>query len=209
MHPSDCPEWEYKDHPDSTRLLPGLCTSLLSYLHVNYLMTMAVACETRPAHRAMFVKLTPPDCHYYAGNYRGSEYRCLRYYEVGVGGDPRVGLEARRVRQAMDTLGSDIRKDLGLLDAVNDLPESHFGPNEKLTGIVAIACRILVRFLTIHPYANGNGHMGRLIVWAVLWRYNYWPEKWPLNEQPPYAQLLSLYRDGQPAPLEEFILSCL
>lgn len=209
MHPSDCPDWEYKDRPHSQRLLPALCVDLLNYLQASRLMTMAVACDTRPAHRTMFVRLTPVGHDYYAGNYRGSDYRCLKYYEVGVGGDPRVGLAPSRVQQAMDMLGSDIRRDLGLLDAVNDLPESHCKPNEKLTSIVVIACRILERLLTIHPYANGNGHMGRLVVWAVLWRYNYWPRKWPLNEQPPYAQLLSLYRDGQPAPLEQFVLSCL
>jgi hypothetical protein len=209
MHPSDCPDWEYKDHPDSHRLLPALCDDLLKYLQASHLMTMAVACDTRPAHRTMFVRLTPVGHDYYAGNYRGSEFRCLRCYQVGVRVDPRVGLAPGKVRKAMEDLASETRKDLRLLDAVNDLPASHCKPNEKLASIVVIACRVLERFLTIHPYANGNGHMGRLMVWAVLWRYDYWFRRWPLNDRPAYSDLLSLYRDGQPAPLEQFVLSCL
>lgn len=208
-HPRDCPEWEYKDHPDCRNLLPSLCEDMLNYLRNNRLLTMSLACETRPSHRAMFEKLTPPGYKYFAGNYRGSTYRCLKCYAVGVGADPRVGHPPDGVHTAMKLLAKEIGTELQVLDIVHDLPASHFDPDSRLLSVVLIACRILERFLTIHPYANGNGHMGRLVVWAIFWRYNYWPRGWPLNRSPKYSALLSQYRDGMREPLEQFVLSCL
>ena len=89
------------------------------------------------------------------------------------------------------------------------LPSARVPEEEKLYYVVTFACRVLVEFLRIHPYANGNGHIGRFIVWLILARFGYWPKQWPLNASPPYHELLKTYRDGDPLPLEEFVLQCL
>jgi Fic family protein len=73
---------------------------------------------------------------------------------------------------------------------------------------VKVACRFLVLFLTMHPYVNGNGHIGRFIVWAILSKYGYSPTHWPLDCSPPYHRLLSLYRNGNRKPLEDYVYSC-
>jgi len=73
---------------------------------------------------------------------------------------------------------------------------------------VTFACRVLVEFLRVHPYANGNGHMGRWIVWLILAKFGYWPKKWPLDTSPPYGRLIELHRDGDTLQLETFVLDC-
>lgn len=208
-HPRDCPGWEYTDHPDYKKLIPSLCDDVLRHLRNNRMLTMSLACETRPSHHAMFERLTPPGYEYFAGNYRGSAYRCLKYYAVGVGADLRVGYPPDGVHAAMGILCDEIRKEMRLLDIVHDLPDAQFDRKSRLLSVVLIACKILEKFLTIHPYANGNGHMGRLVVWTIFWRYNYWPRGWPLDRSPKYSALLSQYRDGMREPLEHFVLSCL
>ena len=79
----------------------------------------------------------------------------------------------------------------------------------KIDYLVKFSTRILVEFLRIHPYANGNGHLGRFIVIALLARYNLWPKKWPLDASPNYHDEIFRYRNGDREPLERFILKAL
>jgi Fic family protein len=72
-----------------------------------------------------------------------------------------------------------------------------------------LACRVFEVFLRIHPYANGNGHAARFLIWCLLSRYGYWPKGWPIEPRPPdppYTHLISEYRNGNWEPLEEFVL---
>lgn len=209
MPDAQCPPWEYRDHPDCERRLPDRCRSLLVWLFKNQGLTLQCACDSRPYHRRLFAGLTPKGFDYYAGNYRGSQWPCLRFAEVGVGADPRVGLLADRVHEAMVGLTSRVTSELSVLDVAHQLPNSQCDPGLKLLGTVVVACGILEEFLRVHPYLNGNGHAGRFIVWAILWRYSYWPRRWPLDQSPPYGQLLSEYRNGNPRPLEQFLQNCL
>lgn len=209
MHPRDCPEFEYDNHPQRTTVLPSRCEELLRQLYAKTIPADEMACDTRPSHRHLFEKLTPPRHSYYAGNYRGAAYRCLREYEVGVLQDPRVGIPPGRVSGEMTKLASEIRLDLGVLSQVHNLPNSQCSGAMKVMSTIVVACRVLEQFLRVHPYANGNGHAGRFVVWAILWRCGYWPQKWPLDASPPYHVLLSRYRDGDVLPLEQFVLSCL
>ena len=103
----------------------------------------------------------------------------------------------------------------GGFEALNQafaLPDAQLPPNEKVYYLVTFACRILVEFMRVHPYANGNGHMGRLVVSSILGVFGIWPKKWPLNDRPPdppYSALLSAHRDGHKEHLEKFVLQCI
>ena len=211
MHPRDCPSWEYGTHPDRNRLLPSRCESTLIRLRSGRIDTLVLSVDSRSTHQYFFSGLTPATCPYYAGHYRGELFRCLEFYEVHIPNDPRVGERAVIVSNSMNAMGKIIRSGIAALDNANQLPESQVPKWQKHYYLVAFACRIFVEFLRIHPYANGNGHTARFLIWALLGRYNLWPRRWPLDERPPdppYSRLIFEYRNGNREPLEKFVLKC-
>jgi hypothetical protein len=206
MHPLDCPEWEYNGHPNRG-LISVRIADIVFDLRTEAKSTLTVAADTRESHRAVFHDLVPVRYEYYAGHYRGELFRCLRFYSVGIQGDPRVGATPDTVKFLMTELGATIRAALLALDGNVLLPD-----REKLRYIVVCACQVFVHFLTIHPYANGNGHMGRLVVWSILGRYGHWPNRWtiePRPPDPPYSELIVRYRNGDREPLERYIVQML
>lgn len=208
-HPRDCPGWEYEHHGSRADIAPR-CARLLVSLRTGAIDVRASALDTRPFHRHMFEGLTPTGCPYFAGHYRGEDFRCLRHYGVMIHGDPEVGAAPERVAPDMSNFNHHILKaGFAALDKAFELPDSHLSAADKLYYLVVFACRCLVEFLRIHPYANGNGHQGRFIVWLILARYGYWPKKWPLNQSPPYGQLIYDHRRGNPGLLEQFVLQAI
>jgi fido (protein-threonine AMPylation protein) len=173
--------------------------------------TLALSKDTRPIHLQLFRDLTPPECPEFAGHYRGEAFRCLESYEVYIRGDPLVGEPAKNVRSSMIVVAEAIDNGVAAFDTANQLPESHVPRWQKIYYLVTFACRVFVEFLRVHPYANGNGHMGRFLIWAILGRYGLWPRRWPLDKRPPdppYSYLISQYRAGNREPLEQFVLRC-
>lgn len=190
-------------------MLADRVAKLLVRLRSGDIATAEVATDTRRQHGAIFARLTPPGFDYYAGHYRGEKYPCLETYVVGVAGDPRVGSPPQSVAQDMAKFVNDVQASVNALDLAR---EHRLPPAEKLHFIVVVACRLLERFLAVHPYANGNGHMGRFIVWLVLGRYGYWPDDWPVEPRPPdppYTDCIVQARNGNRAPLEDFVLNCI
>jgi hypothetical protein len=212
MHPRDCPPWEYRDHPDSSRLIVEVLQSVLVHLRSPGVEALGFVSNTRTLHRQLFSRLIPDGYDYYAGNYRGSDFRCLKYRPVGVQGDLRVGYAPEDVGPAMNQLEQDLRSGIIGLDEGFTLPNAKLSRQTKLYFLVVFVSRLFVQFLTIHPYVNGNGHIARLMVWAVLGRYGYWPKRWPIEprtEDPEYIKTIRAYRNGQPQRLENYILKCI
>jgi fido (protein-threonine AMPylation protein) len=214
IHPADCPAFDYSTHPDCRRLLPRRVGQLLIALRTRRFDTLDAAADTRGVHRELFWALTPHGHPYFAGHYRGEDFRCLRNYRVQVGPpiDTRVGCPPLLVLGAMGRVEDTIRSAIAALDAAHQLPNSVVLPGPKLLHTVQVACRIFEWVNRIHPYANGNGHAARFCVWAILGRYGYWPVRWPLDPRPPdppYTSLLLEYRAGNPERLEQYILQCL
>ena len=209
MHPADCPSWDYARHLHASSV--GIrCELILHTLGKKELPIDGSLRNTRPLHHQMFVGLTPDKCPYYAGNYRGESFRCLRHMRVKVEADSRVGVPPKRVAPELANFVAYIlNAGLKALDDAFLIPDERLSPAEKLNYVVVFASRVLVEFLRIHPYANGNGHTGRLIVWLILARFGYWPKQWPLDARPPYSELLSRFRDGDRAPLERFMLNAI
>lgn len=201
-----CPPWEYKDHThyNAVRIR---CEDVLEELRLGKLAIDETLRDTRDLHRRLFVGLTPAGCDYYAGGYRGSRQPNLRNHTVALPADARVGEKPGRVHAEMETLSKRIIPNgVKQLDGIFAKPDTEISAGDKLTVLVAFACKVLATFLRIHPYVNGNGHIGRLIVWLLLVKYGYWPVQWPLDGHPPYDDLLKRYRDGDRAPLEQFVL---
>jgi hypothetical protein len=211
MHPPDCSSWEYDQHINRVMILGQEVANILAELRRGSLDTMQVAMDTRGIHGRLFRNLVPPGYEYYAGHYRGEDYRCLKYHAVGIRGDPRVGCPPQQVLSYMQELSRIIRETLTTLDARHATAGQVLSA-QSIQYIVAVACRIFDFFLRIHPYVNGNGHIARFLIWAILGRYNCWPTKWPVEPRPndpSYTQRILAYRNGNTLPLESYVLSCM
>jgi hypothetical protein len=196
-----CIDWDY-DKYDKGKTVKTRCFDLLVNLRTKRISPDAAA-DTRPIHAAMFKNLTHPDCPYFAGQYRGSR-DCLVDYEVSVG-TARTELSAN-VATTMANFAAQVRSDLAAVQAPSSLP-----PAEAFVSRLDVVLDRMVDFLAIHPYANGNGHMQRFIVWCFFAAMNFWPKKWPMDERPPrpYDDLIGLYRLGVKDPLRSYMLGLL
>ncbi|MBI3089675.1 MAG: Fic family protein [Candidatus Tectomicrobia bacterium] len=204
MHPADCPSWEYTNNPLNNQVLYQRTALIIRDLRSAVADTLRLSVDSRPFHGFLFEQLTPDACDYYAGHYRGEPYRCLRFYPVGIRSDPRVGAHPNSVLDLMQQLADNISRGIIQLDylALNS-------PFELLKRVVRFTCAVFELFLRIHPYVNGNGHIGRLIVLGILGRFGFWLKRWQIHPRPtnfPYVELIREYRDGNKEPLESFIL---
>ncbi len=210
MHPQDCPRfWEYEEHPRRPEVR-GRALGVVKDLRKNILPTLKLSKDTRPVHRRLFVGMTPNDCEYFAGCYRGEAYKCLKHISVGIKGDDRVGYSPATVVDVMGQFAQEIGAGLDAIDAGHKLPHAQVPASEKLLYAVIFASKVFEFFLRIHPYVNGNGHAARFLVWAILGRYGYWPRRWTIDPKPadpPYTPLIREYRDGNKEPLETFFLN--
>jgi hypothetical protein len=205
----DCASWDYEKHPNRSRV--GVRALRLQQLMVDYPgHFLRYGLDTRSGHRFLFFGLAPSACLCLVGEYRGSATcAALTSYGVHVPADPRVGVDPRLVGWQMQQFERDCA---AACDAYEDW-QSQSGPKAApeaaLLRFVQILCDALERILWIHPYANGNGHAGRLLVFAMLARHGFAPKRWSIDPKMPYSAALSQYRDGNKKPLVSFVLSTL
>lgn len=207
-----CPPWEYQDHGNHQDVLRQELSGLLRELREGAVSVEHEGKDTRPVHLRMFRHLSPPDMPYFAGHYRGEDFPCLVDYEVGVTSDAAVGVPSEIVGPAMHAFAEDLMTAVSVLDASFDVPNITLTQEEKLYGAVVIAARAFAEFLTIHPYANGNGHMARFLVWLLLGRFDYWPNAWTIEPRPntaDYVTAIAEHRRGRAAALERMILEAI
>jgi fido (protein-threonine AMPylation protein) len=204
-----CPPWEYKDHPNYQSILRAELAVLLRALRLGNVAIEVEGVETRPVHQRLFARLTPSGHPYFAGHYRGEHFLCLIDYNVSVPGDPVVGVHYTGVQAAMERFGETLLTAAAVLDQSFALPNATLSQEQKLYSAVVVAARAFQEFLTVHPYANGNGHIARFLVWLLLGRYGYWPSNWTIDPRPNitnYAEAISYHRRGDTVPLEHLIL---
>lgn len=196
-----CPEWNYKLHPKYRTIGPARADEVIGTLSTDRNQSAATAIDTRGAHQRLFRELTPPGYEYYAGHYRGESFPCLKEYEVAVQGHQ--GEPSFRVPMVMRRFSSSIKATITELDR-----ETPIATNQELQRLVVLICWSLVNFLTIHPYADGNGHAARTIMCAIMLHYGFRPI-WGIDERPndpPYSDLIRAYRSGNTGPLHQYVL---
>lgn len=181
-HPIDCPNWEYEHVNDyQLKLFPAV-VGVLSDLRGGKMDAVASACDTRPIHQRFFRELVAGHEPYLAGNYRGSaNLRCLQDRPVVVGGaSPAVGFPPSKVLPSMATLARKITETVVWLHE----RRSSADPAEFLADLATETANILELFLRVHPYANGNGHSGRYLTWALTGHFDNWPRRLSVEPKP-------------------------
>jgi fido (protein-threonine AMPylation protein) len=209
LHPQDCPRWQYENHPNFRSLLKNRVADLTIRLMRGVVDTKGMLADDKPIHGFLFEGTTPDGHGYYAGHYRGEDFRCLKYCQVGIPGNPFVGARPWEVGGRMKELRGLIDATLQGLDRGNALPSAQLSDKEKVKYTVTAACKVFDLFNRIHPYVNGNGHISRVCLWAILGRYGLWPKTFPIDPRPPdppYSSLVRQYQDGFPDGLESFVL---
>ena len=210
MHPfSECPDWEYKHDPHHTQILKAEAAKVLKAIHDGTLSIDAAVLDTRPIHQQLFCRLVHPTMAYLAGHYRGENFKCLRFRPVGVAANPMVGSPPEVVGLHLKEFRKHVKATLRGLDALMELPDAKVRPKEKLKCLVAAACSLFSQFLLIHPYANGNGHIARIMLTWILARFGYWLSEFPIDprpKEPDYSEAVLRYQSGDFDALESLVL---
>jgi hypothetical protein len=203
---ADCKAWDYDDHPNRGRISER-CDRLMALLRTRPRRFDRYGYDTRRGHVFMFSGMAPSQCECIVGRYRGfSRCSALVNYAVTIPADPRVGLAPYLVSWAVGELEKRCAKACGAFEAWRSAFGSKATPEAALVRFVSVLCEALDQFFLIHPYANGNGHTGRLLLWVLMTRHGYPPYSWPLDERPPYDAALTRYRAGDKTPLMTLIL---
>jgi fido (protein-threonine AMPylation protein) len=145
-------------------------TSIAATADVRHLPTVDMA---RAWHREIYRGVVLPVA-YYAGEIRDSDRKLpeLDGYEVMVGGFS--GAPSASVPEELAHFQDSAQKAASTLDrviAAGEMPSS----NEQLLGVLELCAVLHGEWVRIHPFANGNGRIGRTWAnWAAL-RYGMPP----------------------------------
>ena len=204
---TDCSDWEYDSHPERAKLKTR-CERLASLITKWPHRFDRYGFDTRQGHAFMFKGLAPTACTCIAGGYRGSlDCPTLTSYNVHIGSDPRVGVDCRLVAWQIKSFEAECNA--ACIAFMSARKSGKLQSHETLLLFVQVLCDALERFFWIHPYANGNGHSGRLLVWTLLARYGMPPVKWAIDSKVPYNDALKAYRDGNKKPLVRLMLQAI
>lgn len=196
--------WEYSKHPNKHTVGEN-CDLVLSRFSADTEARDVFYKDTRPVHKEIFKDVTPAQCDYFAGNYRGAPFLYLQDYRVVIGEDE--GTSPELVESQMLEFSDKVE---GWLEQLNQRinTDSKLSRSQKLLYFLEFISTIFVRFLVIHPYANGNGHMARLMVWTFLQKKGQPLTFWSVDKRPirPLVDCIIAFRRGDVMPLMKYFL---
>jgi hypothetical protein len=208
-----CPFWEYNNIPGYMGIIAPRTAIILKWIWTISIDDMVnFTLDTRKSHGQYFSGLTPAGFDFYAGHYRGEPFACLSDYEAGIRGNPKVGHPAATIPLEMEAFKFTIKEVVSRLDTAWAANEKLLSKAEKIRRLAELVSALFASFLEMHPYGNGNGHMGRLIVTAVFYRYGIILKRWPISHRPtdpPYSAAIRDYQNGNTDGLINFIIDCI
>jgi fido (protein-threonine AMPylation protein) len=215
MTPTDCGGWEYKEHA-TYHLLPKRCDKVFANAKADSSYLNNLLANTSGVHSFLFEGMTPDNQPYLAGNYRGSDFPCLFEREISIGttvnGKPLIlhdGSPPDKVAAEMEEFHADLLVAIGEMEAAKALLPKPLTDRVYLTTVSEIAANFLQLIFTIHPYVNGNGHIGRILVSFILLKLGIKPRRWTLDIRPQYDTAVQMHRMGYPHDLTNLILKAI
>src|ERR1700733_4252220 len=109
------PDWQYENHPKRKKLAARVAEQLAN-LRKKRTDGLRLAKDSRPFHGDLFKDLTPAHFTYFAGHYRGEQFRCLSTWTCGIPGDQRVGAHPSAVGVKVNELADWIEKAVAEMD---------------------------------------------------------------------------------------------
>lgn len=205
-------DWEYDDHPNRHSVTEK-CREIQSRLVSCEDFRKSVILDTRPFHADVFLGVVPSDCRDFAGSYRGSKPSYLHNYTVSIGcenpdGSYNLVFEGsppEHVELQMEMFHERLQLDL------QNFEKLEFDSQKKVIVLANILSRYVVVFLSIHPYANGNGHVSRLIGWVVFLMKGFNIAGWDLDIRPlqPFDDYIKRYQDGDRGAMVSYFYNIL
>lgn len=169
-------------------------------------LTLNLAAITRAVHTGDYSKqrLTVEvvqDLH--AALFDGVRSHAGRYRDRGIGAEH---LEFGPNRSAHRNDVAGLLKAL-LLDAWRECDEAEtLTGSERTARSFEIAARVHARFIKIHPFEDGNGRVGRLLMNIILVRLGLSPIAIEVARAEYYEVLNAFHRSGSVRPLTDMLI---
>ena len=172
--------WDPEDHFEFAAKMPALAAQELArILAAPADEKRAFLLDPRCVHRKLHQAFVTAGQESLAGSYRGSDQDLLRAYEVAI--DFRTAdhrslavrvAAANQVAQQVAAYQAEITKFLNNPPAIR-------------RNAIALCAAAALRFLQAHPFANGNGHVCRIIL-PTLASFTSWPfhQTWTASPSP-------------------------
>lgn len=163
--------------------------------------------EVAKWHRQLLAGLShvPHSC--YPGGFRGSDHPWLRDYEVDIGAGLQ-GVPAREVAARLTRFFAEMER--RIQELAGRIPPGRDKLRDEVVEIVRLAASCHGEWLQIHPFANGNGRVARLLANYVLARFRLAPViRLRPRPAPPYTDLATASIRGDLGPLVDWIMELL
>lgn len=206
MGGDECVKWDHKKHL-AAATVATICDEFIQKLRAAPDSQVSALRDTKPFHHAFFKQAVPQACPYLAGNFRGSDHSCLKHRNVSMA--DRTGAKCADVDRLMFDFHAATRVALSVLET--RLGRKPVPTPEMLVALVTYIAETVSSFQDIHPYADGNGHIGRLLVWVISGHFGLLPLNWWLHENPgsEWNAAVHDHQCGDPLPLQAFLIRTL
>ncbi len=200
--PGNAPPRNFQSLPELRRSLPAALARLAAELDtIPSTEQLRLLTDTRDLHRRLFAPLLPPALQHAAGIYRGEPGTPLADLERSVFiARQAPGLKAEHRCTKAAKVASAMQELAGRISAI------WTGPHLSRDDAYAALAEVSYRFLAVHPYMDGNGHIYRLILPLLALRLGLRARtEWTLHPRP-YDHVMSLCLQWYPHHPE--LLAC-
>ena len=170
------PSWQ-EDDPKNFSLIQGNAAQLITELRTNAAERLLPSCEELCRwHARLYAECEVPVAGY-VGHFRGDPVVPeLTDYEVGLGARlkdgnlEKMGVWARLVSKEMGAVLAGLNAVFAELDARLPVGKTPATPDD-IVEVISFTALAHGECLRVHPFANGNGRIARLLVAFICLRY--------------------------------------